>query len=1093
MDSKDLVLVTGASGYVASHIIKQLLDDGRKVRGTVRSLSNEEKVKPLRALVNADKNLQLVEADLLKEDSWKDAVKGCKYVIHVASPFPNVIPSDPEAELIKPAVDGTLSVLKACSETPEVKRVVLTSSIVAIYDASIPLPEENEQSKTFNEENWTNTEDVHLDTYAKSKALAEKAAWNFVKELPAEKKFELVSINPGLILGPLLTSVLPTSLDVVKRLLDRSVPAVAKLCLPICDVRDVAAAHIKALTVPEAAGHRHIVVTTSVWMREIAVILHKEFKPLGYSIPTMVAFNFMVWLSAFVDKTYKLILSRLSREFKFDTKRMTEVLGITPTDHSKTIIDTAHSLIDMGIVKKPKKSKKTKESEKQASEKVEETEDIKKEVKRAKKLRCVFCKKKGAASGCCIAKCKVSFHYPCGLENDILSQFKTPQYDTYCSEHRLVQNDGQLVQRTPLKCALCPKLVKSHLDPKGLTFVEAPCCHSLIHRDCLTRHASTKSIRNFKCPVASCKDVKKFVPEMQKFGIYIPEEVQVDKSRNRNSSWKDCQLCCSSRYDELYLGPKFQLDDLVAHYFCLLFACNLTEKDQEGVKIHGFLKEDIIEEIKRAKRLRCVFCKRMGAASGCCERSCRVTFHYPCGLDNEILSKFKDSYDMHCSKHRPCQTSLERLLQSGGDEDVKCTICSRRVDVDPSSLKFLIAPCCQTLIHRHCLQRLASSKLESTFCCPRCQNKEDFCREMLDFGIYVPEELSLLDVTDESSNSSFSQGSDSETSSINNSFEQEAANHENHLMDIGDNVSAMHRPDWIRDINDLNSTSTDRVVMEQEDEDRSMEDSYSSTSHSAEDACRKFDTAPFFPPTNRPTWTYASSRQSSLTDDSSDLDMSHVTAFIRKYPRMSESFSGKIEKKRPNTKSSFRFLQTARTSRGRKSTSIAGGSRNPLSPQEVNRFEGLKISKNDLKLQKLDREAGPSLNSSMQSQDLSYVDTTLEQRSEINNFCSGENSSEMLSQEAFKKAKERLSMALVQSNGRIFIKICKDCDYVTLAKGLSVYNHKEKCHPSSRKRVEELFKIEELKKEEAIEKMARSIMKLDQSQGEVKQANLANK
>lgn len=123
-------------------------------------------------------------------------------------------------------------------------------------------------------------------------------------------------------MGPLISKSLPTSLETIKRLLDRAVPAVAKLCMPICDVRDVAHAHVKALTVPEAAGHRHVIVTASVWMRDVAMILHKEFKSLGYSVPTMNAPNFVVWLSAFMDKTYKLVLSRLSREYKFDTKRV---------------------------------------------------------------------------------------------------------------------------------------------------------------------------------------------------------------------------------------------------------------------------------------------------------------------------------------------------------------------------------------------------------------------------------------------------------------------------------------------------------------------------------------------------------------------------------------------------------------------------------------------------------------------------------------------------------------------------------------------------------------------------------------------------
>jgi len=357
-----LVLVTGASGFIGAHVVKLLLDDGYRVRGTVRSLQAEDKVKPLKDLsVGAKHELELVEADLLKEDSWKEAVKDCTYVIHVASPFPNKAPSKPD-DVIKPAVDGTLAVLKAASESGTVKRVVLTSSIVAIYDGCIPIEKDTVEAKTFNEDVWVDVEHPLLDAYGRSKAMAERAAWDFIKQLPDDKKFELAVVNPGLVMGPVLTKHVPTSLEIIKRSLDKTAPLVPKLNLVVTDVRDVALAHIRAMTVPEAAGKRHIICTASKWMKDVTAILHKEFKGQGYFVPTIVAPNFFVWLNSLVEKSYRLIVQRLSREFYFENTRMTEVLKITPTELEKTIIDSAYSLIDNGILKKSRKYKKGKEA-----------------------------------------------------------------------------------------------------------------------------------------------------------------------------------------------------------------------------------------------------------------------------------------------------------------------------------------------------------------------------------------------------------------------------------------------------------------------------------------------------------------------------------------------------------------------------------------------------------------------------------------------------------------------------------------------------------------------------------------------------------
>ncbi|XP_015915817.1 uncharacterized protein [Parasteatoda tepidariorum] len=372
-----IVLVTGASGYVASYIIKLLLDEGHKVRGTVRDLNNEKKIKPLKELSpEARFPLELVEADLLKEETWKEAVKDCTYVIHTASPFPNASPANPD-EVIKPAVEGTKVVLQACADAGTVKRVVLTSSVASVHGEMIM-----EEGKVYNEGDWTNTESISLDTYSKSKTLAERFAWDFVKELPEDKKFELAVINPALVLGPVLNGEPGTSVEVIKKLLERAMPMIPKVNFDVCDVRDVALAHVKAMTLPNAADHRHIVTTQNVWLKDIAMVLSKEFKPHGYCVPTTIAPYFAVWLNSFFDKTAKSILPRIGREFRFDNKRMKEELGITPTELNQTLIDTAYSLIEGGFVKKQKKYKQNRkdsvaEPNKQSEEKTDQTEETK--------------------------------------------------------------------------------------------------------------------------------------------------------------------------------------------------------------------------------------------------------------------------------------------------------------------------------------------------------------------------------------------------------------------------------------------------------------------------------------------------------------------------------------------------------------------------------------------------------------------------------------------------------------------------------------------------------------------------------------------
>ncbi|GAB6018891.1 hypothetical protein CHUAL_000549 [Chamberlinius hualienensis] len=374
-----LILVTGANGYIASHVIQLLQKEGYKVRGSVRDLKEESKTQWLKQLCpDAKHELELVEADLLKEDGWAAAVKDCQFVIHTASPFPNQNVTNSEDELFKPAVEGTKLVLKACSESKTVQRVVLTSSITAVHGDI-----NSEENKVYTEEDWTNPESPSLDNYAKSKTLAEKAAWDFVKELKDDEKFELVVINPGLVLGPVLGKNPGTSVEIIKRMIDRGMPAIPKANFTICDVRDVALAHYKALTLPEAVGHRHIIATQNLWMKEMAQTLAKEFRPQGYSVSTLNCPYFALWVKGFFDKSVKLMLPRLGKEVKFESKRMVEVLDITPTAANSTLLDTAYSLIEQGIVKKSKKFKGPKSGEGDAgTSETKKEEDEKKEEKK---------------------------------------------------------------------------------------------------------------------------------------------------------------------------------------------------------------------------------------------------------------------------------------------------------------------------------------------------------------------------------------------------------------------------------------------------------------------------------------------------------------------------------------------------------------------------------------------------------------------------------------------------------------------------------------------------------------------------------------
>lgn len=333
------VLVTGGTGFVAGHVIEEVLRSGYQVRATVRSLGDPSRVAHLERLGTAhDGRLQLVEADLSEDAGWAAAVAGLDHVLHVASPFPSTAPRD-EAELIGPAVDGTLRVLRAAADAG-VRRVVLTSSIAAI-SAGRP----RDESRTRTEADWSDLD--RSAVYAKSKTLAERAAWRFADEHP---ELEVVAINPGLVLGPLHHAAASTSLALVRRLLNREVPAVPDLGFATVDVRDIAVAHRLALETPAAAGQRYICAGENLWLTDMAAILADEFGPHGYRVPRRRMPYWMLWLAGRFDPEIRLALSFVGSPERVSSDKARDQLGWSTRPARTTLADTGHSLIEHGIV-----------------------------------------------------------------------------------------------------------------------------------------------------------------------------------------------------------------------------------------------------------------------------------------------------------------------------------------------------------------------------------------------------------------------------------------------------------------------------------------------------------------------------------------------------------------------------------------------------------------------------------------------------------------------------------------------------------------------------------------------------------------------
>jgi len=336
LHSNKTVMVTGITGFLGSHIAIQLLNQGFNVVGTLRSLARADHIKDiiLNNVTKTSSQLAFVECDLTKDDGWEEAISGCDYVIHSASPFLAYIPKH-EDQLIKPAVEGALRILKAAYAN-NVKRVVLTSSIAAVLYG--------QSSEQQTEDNWSDPNNRRSTPYYKSKTLAEQAAWQYAKA----SGLSLSVINPGIILGPVLEEDYGTSAELIIKLMNKSLPGLPKIGFTISDVRDVAEAHILAMLNSKAEGERFITAGKFMWMSEIANVLRGEYP--DYSIPKRKLPDFVMKIISLFDPAVKTVIKDLGFKHNLSNLKAKRILNWSPRSEKESIIATANSLIQQGIL-----------------------------------------------------------------------------------------------------------------------------------------------------------------------------------------------------------------------------------------------------------------------------------------------------------------------------------------------------------------------------------------------------------------------------------------------------------------------------------------------------------------------------------------------------------------------------------------------------------------------------------------------------------------------------------------------------------------------------------------------------------------------
>jgi dihydroflavonol-4-reductase len=341
--SRPLVVVTGASGFIARHIIAELLARGYAVRGTVRDRSRCAAVTDSLQRIGAETSgLTFTAADLLSDDNWAEVMAGADAAVHTASPFPMQQPDDPD-DVIAPARDGTLRVLRT-AHTAGLRRVVLTSSTVAVlYGSGLG------HDHVYTERDFTDETRSELTPYIRSKTIAEKAAWAFVRA--TERAPELVVINPGFVHGPALDDDLSTSHELF-RLMARGVyPAAPKIRFPVAHVRDVAMAHAEALERPAAAGQRYLIADGGLLgLYDLGQAMAQELPDLAGKAPKFELPDMAVRALALADKRLRTILPELGKIKRYSNAHAASGLGLAFTDGQTAVRDSIRSLRALGLI-----------------------------------------------------------------------------------------------------------------------------------------------------------------------------------------------------------------------------------------------------------------------------------------------------------------------------------------------------------------------------------------------------------------------------------------------------------------------------------------------------------------------------------------------------------------------------------------------------------------------------------------------------------------------------------------------------------------------------------------------------------------------
>ncbi|MFT3934642.1 MAG: aldehyde reductase [Chitinophagaceae bacterium] len=345
MENRELVLVTGGTGFVGMQIILQLLQQGYYVRTTMRSLKSKDKlIDTLKANgITQFDHLTFAEAELTKDDNWPAAMKGCTYVLSVASPVFFNIPKD-EQEAIRPAVEGILRILKF-AKAEGVKRVVMTSNFGAVGFSH------TDKTTETTEADWTDTNLRGLSVYEKSKTLAEKAAWGFIKNEAGSLEF--ATINPVAIYGPSLDAHISGSFHLLENLLNGTMKAIPNIPLNVVDVRDVADLHIRAMTNPDANGQRFIATADGqISLPEIAALMKEKMPEVSAKVSTRKLPDWIVKLASLFNAQARQGLMFLQVNRNVSNAKAKKILGWKPiATQEQTILAAVESLAKYGLIK----------------------------------------------------------------------------------------------------------------------------------------------------------------------------------------------------------------------------------------------------------------------------------------------------------------------------------------------------------------------------------------------------------------------------------------------------------------------------------------------------------------------------------------------------------------------------------------------------------------------------------------------------------------------------------------------------------------------------------------------------------------------